>query len=389
MKRRFTRFAASVAVAASSLLAVGVHSASAQTTLGIGDKAPALNIEHFIHNKKSDFAKTQKFEEGKVYVVEFWATWCGPCIQSMPHLVELQNQYRDQGVQIVSISDEDLETVKELLEQEYPGKDETFSELTSAYTLTVDPDGSSTDDYMRAAGQNGIPASFLVGKTGVIEWIGHPMEIDEPIAEVLADSWDREAYKLQMKRMEQFQVVMQKVSTLAGKGDFDDALKAIDKFNDEIKGDKGDQADSMRKQLVTFKYNLRLDSGDQSDEVIAFFREQLKEAKNDSRELIQFAYTMMSTMEQGTDPGPLATETMTALEETVGDAEDDFKTIMYVVLARMNASMSNLDAAIENQKKAVESTTGRQQERMQQMLESFEEMKNTKENPDAEKSDDE
>ena len=83
--------------------------------LGIGSKAPALNIEHWVQDGNGFFKPVTKFENDKVYVVEFWATWCGPCIASMPHLAELQNKYRGNGVQVISVSDESLDEVKDLL----------------------------------------------------------------------------------------------------------------------------------------------------------------------------------------------------------------------------------------------------------------------------------
>ncbi|SMP76568.1 AhpC/TSA family protein [Neorhodopirellula lusitana] len=369
--RRGAAFAALVIAATVSMSG---QRARGEATLGIGDKAPTLDIEHYVQKGKEGFGEVTDFEEGKIYVVEFWATWCGPCIQSMPHLVELQNKYRGEGVRVISISDEEVEKVEELLEQDYPGREETFGELTSAYTLTVDPDGSVSEDYMQAAEQNGIPSSFLVGKTGLIEWIGHPMELDEPLAEVLADRWDREAYKEQMKRQEQFQIAMQKVNQLAGSGKFEDALKVVDKLLEELKSQDDPRSNLIRKQLTSFQYNLRLDSGDQSDEVMAFFRKQLNEAKSDNRELTQFSYNLMASMQQGTDPGALAGETIAALNESVDSADDEVKPLMYVLIAQINASMTKFDEAIAAQKKAIEASTGRQKERMTQLLEQFQEM---------------
>ena len=61
-------------------------------SLKVGDPAPALKVTNWL---QGDAVET--FELGKVYVVEFWATWCGAPIRYMPHLAELQARYKDRG----------------------------------------------------------------------------------------------------------------------------------------------------------------------------------------------------------------------------------------------------------------------------------------------------
>ncbi|WP_039960914.1 TlpA family protein disulfide reductase [Rhodopirellula europaea] len=353
----------------------GGIAAQAEPTLTVGSKAPSLDIEHYIHEDLGKFGPVTDFEDGKIYVVEFWATWCGPCIQSMPHLVELQERHRENGVQIVSISDEDLETVEGILERDYPGKEGvTFAELTSAYTLTVDPDGSSTDDYMRAANQNGIPAAFLVGKTGLIEWIGHPMSLDEPLEQVIEGTWDREAFKESMARQQRLEEAMQKVNRLAGEGNFDDAIKVIDKILEEFKDVDDEMGQSVREQLTQFKYGLRLDSGDLSEDVMTYFRGQLKDAKGNPQAMAQFSYGLMSSIQQGAKVGKLADETLVALNAEIEGADPQIQPLMHVLVAQMNASLERFDEAIEAQKQAIEKSEGRQKDRMESMLEELEEL---------------
>lgn len=149
-------------------------------TLKPGDPAPALTVEAWIKG-----APVERFEPGRVYVVEFWATWCGPCIASMPHLSALQREYRAQGVTLIGMTSVDknnpLEAVKKMVAEKGDGMD---------YSVAWDVERKTNAAFMKAAGQNGIPCSFLIDKQGHVAYIGHPLFLDEPLAGVVAGTWN-------------------------------------------------------------------------------------------------------------------------------------------------------------------------------------------------------
>ena len=118
------------------------------------------------------------FEKGKVYVVEFWATWCPPCKTSIPHLTEIQKQFKDKGVTVIGVSNESVDTVKPFVEK-------MGEEMN--YTVAVDAEGKIGKGYMTAFKQNGIPTAFIVDAKSNVVWVGHPMDgLDTMLGQIVA-----------------------------------------------------------------------------------------------------------------------------------------------------------------------------------------------------------
>lgn len=181
---RTGRLAVALLLAAPTFVGSAVGSAAAQS-MTIGSAAPPLAIAHWLKGEE-----VTRFTAGQVYVLEFWATWCAPCVANMGHLSELQERYAARGVHVIGLSDEPLQTAVAFLCTRYGEKQAPQLERTR-YALATDPDRSVHEAYFEAAGLSGIPAAFVIGKDGKVEWIGHPAEMDAVLEAVVSDRWNR------------------------------------------------------------------------------------------------------------------------------------------------------------------------------------------------------
>ena len=143
--------------------------------LNIGDEPPAFKVDSWVKG-----TPISSFEEGNVYLIDFWATWCGPCIAIMPHLTELQKEHEADGLRVVGVSiweserDADGNRVP-LRGEKQADHVQAFVDKNDArmgYTVGTGSEFMETD-WMRAANQNGIPTVMIVDRQGKIGWIGY------------------------------------------------------------------------------------------------------------------------------------------------------------------------------------------------------------------------
>jgi thiol-disulfide isomerase/thioredoxin len=155
---------------------------AATATLKVGDPAPKLQLGQWVQG-----SPVKDFEKGKAYIVEFWATWCGPCRESIPHLNETYKKYRDKNLAVIGVDSTENESAVAPFIKKMGDK--------MTYPVALDDkdgngQGKMAQTWMAAAGRNGIPSAFLVDTSGNIMWIGHPMALTAKIIEdVLAGNY--------------------------------------------------------------------------------------------------------------------------------------------------------------------------------------------------------
>jgi peroxiredoxin len=111
---------------------------------------------------------------GRVVLIDFWATWCGPCTTQFPHLNQWHQQYAAKGLHILGLSDEEADLVREYVAAE-----------KLQYPIALDP-----DDRIRAAYfVPGMPTTVVIDKTGVVRYVSvgtvDPAEIETAFTRLL------------------------------------------------------------------------------------------------------------------------------------------------------------------------------------------------------------
>jgi len=169
-----------------ALITISTSALALEPALKVGDPAPKLQNGKYIQG-----APVKSFEPGKAYIVEFWATWCVPCRQSIPHLNKIYTKYKDKGLVVIGqdCGERDESLVEPFVKK--MGDDMTYR--VALDDKTGNDQGVMAETWMAAAGLRGIPSAFLVNTNGVVVWIGHPMELEtnqEMIDQVLAGKFD-------------------------------------------------------------------------------------------------------------------------------------------------------------------------------------------------------
>jgi thiol-disulfide isomerase/thioredoxin len=217
---------------------------AAEPTLKAGDPAPKLQTGKFVQGDP-----VTGFNKGTAYIVEFWATWCGPCRQSIPHLNEKYEKYKDKG--LVVIGQDCWEDDDGLVA---PFVKKMGDQMTYPVALDDKSDGGKgkmAETWMAAAGQDGIPTAFLIDTNGIIAWIGHPMSLkEEVIDQVLAGKFDvqkaADEAAEQKKNEAQIQKLAMAMQMAMQAKDWDTASAKLDEIGKLLPAEEQGSLDTVR-----------------------------------------------------------------------------------------------------------------------------------------------
>lgn len=193
-------------------------------SLKLGDAAPTLSTVEWIKGQP-----IPEWKSGHVYVLDFWATWCGPCIASIPHITELQKKYADQNVHVIGVAI-----------WPRPGMKPTAGYVESrgeemAYTIAEDIDGKMAEAFMESTSSNGIPTAMVIDKQGKLAWIGHPMAgLDAVVERVVSGSYsvDEEMQRVKAQEVERAkaQSLIRQFQDAQANSDWDNLIVVADKL---------------------------------------------------------------------------------------------------------------------------------------------------------------
>lgn len=146
------------------LLSISQLHAVAQKNIKVGQPAPPITVTDWIANVPVDTNLANKF-----IVLEFWATWCGPCIEAVPHMNSLQVKFNRPDLYFVSITDESRQKVERFLKR---------VELKSI----VVSDQNNKTQALFGDGVKGVvqlPLTVLINDKGDVSWMGLPFDLSE------------------------------------------------------------------------------------------------------------------------------------------------------------------------------------------------------------------
>ena len=148
-------------------------------SLNINDSAPSLKVSQWL--KGEPF---QTFQKGDVYVLEFWATWCKPCIAAMPRLTAIAHNYKNK-LKVLGINVYE----KKITPQKVKVFVDSMGERMD-YSIAVDEDKFMETFWVKASGNQGIPKTIIINAEGKIAWIGHPKDLEAVVSAILDNTWD-------------------------------------------------------------------------------------------------------------------------------------------------------------------------------------------------------
>ncbi|BCX48371.1 hypothetical protein HAHE_22790 [Haloferula helveola] len=331
---------------------VALSGATASAALKVGDRAPKI-----APGKWAQGEPVGELEGDKVYIVEFWATWCGPCIAAIPHVNDLSKKHSGDGLVVVGQNlGEDEATVTGFVRK-------MGSKMT--YRVAVDDAaGTMSKTWLKAAGQSGIPCAFVVNKKGKVAYIGHPMRLEESfIKKLLAEEGTAPAPKeapVAAAPSEKAKALEAKATELLAAGKPEEAAPVIAELHEEL-------ADGFRHIGGLMELDLMIARKQHADAVaLAGILAEDFSAKP------EVVLGVAKRLAAATAATPSMLDAATGLAQPLSSGDGPQKSGALEVLASVAFRQNDRERAVSLQKQAVECADASQAAAAREVLQAYE-----------------
>lgn len=215
------------AAASLALLPIFAFKSTAVEHPAVGTVAPEIEAQGW-YNHLGPQPSLESFR-GQTVLVEFWATWCPPCVAAWPHLQELHEEYESKGLVILGLSAEE------------PGVVGAFVD-DKGITARVAYGATSSGKY----GIEGIPKTFLIAPDGKIAWHGHPSELNKGILEeALKGAKPRTGGPLALPVAKEYTGRVSGIAQSMAQGKLAKALQSATAISADAKATEAERADAQ------------------------------------------------------------------------------------------------------------------------------------------------
>lgn len=348
LNRAFAAVAVAVGLAGGvSLVPVGAAYAESTAPGGSGKAALGLAAPAL---PKVDWRRgdpVNKWEEGKVYVLDFWATWCKPCIAVMPHMIDLQEKYRDKGVTMLGLAIWPQERAKPT--KDFVDSYKTPEGKTLNYAIADDIDNKVAQRFMEAMNKNGIPTVMIIDQKGRLAWAGHPLSgMDEALEQIVAGTYDLEKQVAEAKARDERDAkargLMMEYQTAQMSGDWNKLIEISDKLI-ALDPEQFGQAGLVKYMLLITKLNDKTRAASVGRELLA------GPLSKNAAALNGLAYVIVDHEEIKDEDRDL--DLALAAANRANELEEGKRPEVLDTLARVYFEQKKFDEAIRMQEKAI------------------------------------